>query len=316
LLLLGLFLTLAVLAVNAAYSARSKAPARRLQELAYLDEVRPLVERSSSDGADLEQVRDGAAKLGRAAVDRRLEQVATDATSVARAVERAAPPRSLGSAHSLRIATAAIRARAASDVRDALNRALGTDPPQAAIDALSNVGADLVAADRTYQVFLRMLPTEHGTTVGAMPASQWVNGDGWSRETITVFVSTLRASAALAPVHDVAILLVTTDPPAVAQDGANEVLPVVKSLRLQAVVADIGNEAERHVTVVATLTVAGAPPQSVRDFVDLVPGQRATVNLGGLRPDLGMATLTVQVGPVAGESAVADNGKAIPILFR
>src|SRR5437764_15332992 len=103
-LLLGVLLTLAVLAVNAAFSARSKAPARRLAELAYLDEVRPLVERSSNEGADLEQVRQGAAKLGRAGVDRRLEQVAADAESVRRAIDAASPPATLKAEHSLLVA--------------------------------------------------------------------------------------------------------------------------------------------------------------------------------------------------------------------
>src|SRR5438270_8620296 len=98
-LLLGVLLTFAVLAVNAAFSARSKAPARRLAELAYLDDVRPLVVRSTSEGADLEQVRQGAAKLGRPAVDHRLQQIEADATAVQRDVEAASPPASLRNAH-------------------------------------------------------------------------------------------------------------------------------------------------------------------------------------------------------------------------
>src|SRR5207249_1490639 len=132
---------------------------------------------------------------------------------------------------------------------------------------------------------------------------------------ITAFVSSLRSSATLAPVHDVSVLVVTLDPAPVGIDGQSQVLPLVKAVRLQIVVADVGNEAEKRVPVVATLTIPGAQPQSVRDFVDLTPGQRATVTLGGLHPDAVPATLTVQAGPVAGESVVADNGKAIGIVF-
>lgn len=316
-LLLGILLSLAVLAVNAAFSARSKAPARRLAELAYLDDVRPLIERSSSEGADLEQVRQGAAKLGRVGVDRRLEQVAIDAAAVLRAVQSASPPASLRTAHSLLVSTATIRNQAAMAVRSALGRALGTEPVQDAVDALADVGQDLQAADRTYQIFLRTLPLENGNPLGAMPPSKWVaTPDSWSRADVTVFVATLRSSATLAPVHDMAVVLVTMDPPAVGQDGAAQVLPIAKSLRLQIVVADIGNEAEKRVTVVATLQVTGGQPQSVRDFVDVVPGQRTTVLLGGLHPEPGPGTLTVQVGPVTGESAVVDNGKELPLLFR
>jgi hypothetical protein len=87
-------------------------------------------------------------------------------------------------------------------------------------------------------------------------------------------------------------------------------------MRLQIVVANIGNEHEKRVTVTATLTADGAG-DSARDFVDLAPGQRATVQLGGLRPVAGAAsTLTVTIGPVEGEARPEDNTKALPLVFR
>ncbi|HZQ27778.1 MAG TPA: hypothetical protein VFA94_08770, partial [Acidimicrobiales bacterium] len=81
-LLFAVLLSLVVVLVNAAVSARSKGPSRRLAELAYLDQVRPFVERSTEQGAELQQVRTDAAKLGRAGVSRRLDRVTADADAV------------------------------------------------------------------------------------------------------------------------------------------------------------------------------------------------------------------------------------------
>src|SRR5687767_4060711 len=142
LLLLGALLTLLVFAVNAA-SSRSNGPSTRLAQLAYLDRVRPAVERSTEQGADLVRVRDEAARLGRAAVGRRLQRVADDARSVLRLVRAADAPDSLETSHNLLVATMAIRARAAEHVRDALTAALGTEAPEPAVDALVRAGSDL-----------------------------------------------------------------------------------------------------------------------------------------------------------------------------
>lgn len=317
LLVSGALLSLLVVVVNAAASTRSDGPSTRLAQLAYLDRVRPAVERSTEQGADLMRVRDEAARLGRAAVGRRLERVASDARSVLRLVRDADPPASLETTHNLLVATMAIRARAADATRAALTRALGTEAPEPAVAALARAGRDMTTADGTYRVFLDSIPRVEGKPAGAMPPSEWVpNGEGWSEFELAAFVRGLRASSTLAPVHDLAVVLVRTDPAAVANEGATAVLPAVKALRLQVVVANVGNEQEKRVPVVAMLMADGVS-DSARDFVDLAPGQRATVQLGGLRPVAGAATtLTVTIGPVEGEARPEDNSKALPLVFR
>ncbi|HEV7888090.1 MAG TPA: hypothetical protein VGO92_11070 [Acidimicrobiales bacterium] len=320
-LLFAVLLTLVVLLVNAAVSARSKGPSRRLAELAYLDEVRPLVERSTEQGAELRQVRTDAAKLGRALANRRLDKVHQDAESALRGVRGTAPPATLRTQHSLLVATLALRAHATMTVQSALVQALGTDPPEAAVTALVGAGQDMAAGDRAYQVFLDGLPKAEGVQAEVMPPSRWVEDiHGWEQPELTVFVGSLRSSTALAPVHDVAVILFTTDPASVGTDGGASVLPVVKTLRLQIVVANAGNETEKRVPVVATVTPppgVGAP-DTARDFVDLAPGQRMAVTLGGLRVAGGGArsTLTVTIGPAEGETTTADNTKTLEFVVR
>src|SRR5919108_6316165 len=140
----ALLLTLVVVVVNAA-SSRSDGPSTRLAQVAYLDRVRPLVERSTEQGADLVRVRDEAGRLGRAGVGRRLERVTADARSVLRLVEDADPPDSLETTHTLLVSTMAIRARAAEAVRQALTQALGTEAPEPAVGALGPGGGGMGA---------------------------------------------------------------------------------------------------------------------------------------------------------------------------
>lgn len=317
LLLVAVVLSLLVVVVNGAMSARSEGPSARLAQLAYLDAVRPQIDRSTEQGGDLVKARDEAARLGRAGVVRRLDKVVADAEAVVQTVRGADVPESMESSHSLLLSTMVIRAHAAARVRDGLGRALGTDPPEPAVADLARAGHDMETADGTYRLFVETLPAPEGGPPVAMPPSTWVpDGVGWSEAEVSAIVRSLRSTAALAPVHDVGVLLVTTEPAAVANEGASVVLPNVKTLRLQIVVVNTGNEPARRVQVTAALTADGAT-DTARDFVDLAPGQRVAVTLGGLRTVAGTAsTLTVTAGPVEGETSVDDNTKTIPITFR
>lgn len=317
-------LSVVVVLVNAAVSARSKGPSRRLAELAYVDEVRPFVEQSTEQGAELHQVRVDAAKLGRAGVNRRLDHVHVDAEAALRGARATEPPGTLRTQHSLLVAALAMRVHATSVVQGALVQALGTDPAGAgtALDALVAAGRDMAAADRSYEVFLEGLPRAEGVPADVMPPSRWIAVDeshSWEEPELSVFVGSLRSSSTLAAVHDVAVVLVSTEPSAVGEENGASVLPLMKALRLQIVVANAGNEREKRVPVVATVTPppGAGDPDTARDFVDLAPGQRLALTLGGLRVAVGgPSTLTVRIGPVEGETADADNTKTLTFVIR
>ena len=316
-LLLGVVLSLAVLAVNATWSARSKGPGRRLAELAYLDRVRPHVDQSTTLGAEVAQVRSDAVRLGRDGVKRRLDRVARQAGEVLAGVQAEEPPPALATAHSLLVAAMAVRAKAVSAFEDALLQVSGRQPPASAIDSLVRAGEDIVAADRTYQVFLESLP-RRSSDGPLMPASRWADDSAvWSRPELVAFVGAVRSSVASTSIRDVAVVVVTTEPAAVATEAGASVLPLTRALRLEAVVANVGNQPERRVPVVATLRGPAGKVDTARDFVDLAPAQRRVVTLGGLQPVAGPpSTLNVVVGPVAEEGSVADNGFSMSLLLR
>src|SRR3954464_4736455 len=246
------FLALAVTAVvlvAAVAKGSSKGPDPRL---AWLDQVRPVVERSNQLGLELNDLRGQVNKIDRPVLGRRLDRLGREARAVESDVEHVEAPNLVNAGQSLLVSTMAVRARSIVNLRTALDTALGTGPITPAIDQLSTVGADLLLADRTYQLFLDTLPHYRK---GVPVPSQWItDAESWQRPALASFVATLRSSASSAPVHDVSVLTVATDPAPTGNENGTQILPLDKSLGMRVVVANVGNEAVERVTVMATLT--------------------------------------------------------------
>lgn len=311
--LIGIVLTVLVLVVSAAAGGDSERPEERLR---YLDAARPLIERSTGQGGDLADVRARAAAVGRDGVRSRLDRLTRDASALLTELERLTPPARLTRSHALLVATFAGRADGARAVRASLDGVLGDAPPEQAVAPLVAAGRTLAAADRVYELFLRSVPERDEA---ALAASTWVADPlAWEQAEVQLFVFSLRASTSLQPVRDVAVVTFATEPASVAAEGEVRVLPVVKTLRVQIVVGNAGNESLRRVPVVAELTAATeAGPDTARDFVDLAPGQRTTVQLGGLRvTGTGPYILRVAVGPIDGEANPVDNEQRLMFTMR
>ncbi|MEO5678704.1 MAG: hypothetical protein ABIS47_03450 [Acidimicrobiales bacterium] len=267
----------------------------RTEALAYLDQVRPVIERSSATGRDLASVRQRAVGLDRDLLDRQLSRVQADADS-ALAEGRAVTSSDGGDlAQDLLIGALGGRAAAVKELRNAFGQALDVQTPLVpAIQAFSEVGRDLQAADGAYRLFGRNLPPGSAPP----PESRWV-GDPqeWSAPILGGFVTSLRNSKNLAPVHDLAVLVAAPDPGPVGEEqGKILVLASVPTIRLQVVVANQGNQPERSVPVVAsTQPFDGSPASSDRVTVDLEPGQRRALDMSKLVPPPSGATFAIIV---------------------
>jgi hypothetical protein len=311
----AVLVTLLVLAVNAAMSARSPAPAREEAAQSYLDQALPAIQQSSQQGLDIAAVRTEAANLSPATMIGHINGVVTQAQQTLATVEKLNPPPAAKSADSLLVAALDLRLAGTKALGAAIGTALSGQPIAAGVQALADVGIDFEAADRTYILFQQAMTPVNPP----LPASVWVSdSSSYSPDTLSVFVSTLRSEGSLTPVHDVSVVLVTTNPPPVSLQNGLQMLPVAKQLSMQIVVADIGNQPEKNLTVTAAIAPAlFGPTQSVRDFVDLVPGQTKTVSLGGLRVVAGQpTTLTVKIDSPAGETNIADDSKVITLEMR
>jgi len=276
--LIVLFLLTVLVFGTVVLSANHTSPGEaRTETLAYLDKVRPLIERSSATGRDLASLREQAVKLDRELLDRQLSRIQADADEAWTSVRAVTAAEGGSLAQDLLVGSLGGRATAVKELRGAFGQALdGASPLVPAVQALTDVGRDLQAADGAYRLFGRNLPPG-GTPP---PESRWVpDPQEWSAPVLGAFVTALRNSKDLAPVHDLAVLVAAPDPGPLAEErGKVSVLAQVPAIRLQVVVANQGNQPEKAVPVFAsTQPFDGSPPSSMRVSVDLEPGQRRAI---------------------------------------
>lgn len=292
---------------------------QKLEQLSYLDEVRPLIANSSKQGADLLAIRDNASDLGRPGTRRRLDQVVKESQATLESVKRIDVPGSADAAHNLLVATLQLRVIGARSAAKDMIDALSAQSPTAVVDRLVVSGRNLIAADQTYKAFTGEVEASLAKgAVEAVAASVWVpEPEQWESPELTIFVNILKANSSVAPVVDVATVLVKTTPAAVGKEGEKLLLPKTGSVRLEVVVANIGNVAQKRVTVTASLQAAsGGLPDVARDFVDLSPGKRRAITFRGLKAAPGDATLVVTIGPLTGETSIADNTIETPLVIH
>ncbi|MEA3075368.1 MAG: hypothetical protein QOF60_276 [Actinomycetota bacterium] len=293
-----------LLAGNSIMRSSAKGPD---EAVAFADRVRPAVGRSTRQASALEALRSQVGTLGKDGLSKGVERLLREARSLSTEVAKVRPPSALSDAHGLLVTCLTTRVTALAAMDATLSGAFESGPPEQAVNALVDVGRDLAVSDRAYELFLAGLPAGARKT---MPASVWLADDTrYGRPEMAAFVNTLRASASLAPVRDVSVITVTVDPAPVSVAGGGssiKVLPVSRTLKLQVVVANAGNVAEKHLAVEAVVTSTGGM-DTARQFVDLAPGQRATVALTLHPSPVGVLELKVRAGPAAGEASIADN---------
>lgn len=313
LLVFAAVLTFAVLIVNAIARNTGGGPDPRLT---YLDVVRPIALRSMQNGGDLNDLKTRAGTLESDALERRLKAVEKEARAIADAVRAVEAPEEVRADHGLLVTATEVRADAIERFEAVLREAVGPDADAAdAVEGLVAVGDELVVADKAYALFVERAAKG---AEPSMPPGEWIGKtEDWARPELAAFLATLRAGQALAPVVDVGIITFTTDPDAVGVEAEALVIPLTRpGLGMSVVVANMGNQRLRQVTVEIAVASADGTSDTARNFVDLDPGQRATVEVGNVRLVPGPATLTVRVVPVEGETSLADNEQSRGIIVR
>lgn len=319
--LVGLAALITVMVLVAQGSASSRPNAGEAVQ-AYLDQVRPGVEQSASQGADFGDVRAQALTLGRNGIDRRLDRLAAEVKTTLTSIDTLGPPPSMRVAQAYLVAALGVRLKAMLEARAAMDAALtkAASADQGVGDAVSrlySVAQDLGLGDRAFALFLGSLPA--GST---MPAeSPWIVDDSqWSAVQLTAFVDRLRSSASAVAVHDIAMLAFQTDPGVVsiAPDGT-EVIPASHTTSVSMVMENVGNQTEKNLFVWVYFTPDGAtkPSRTLRDFVDLAPGATRALTLHPLVTDPGMVgRLDITVVPVPGETNTTNNTLTARVEFK
>jgi hypothetical protein len=308
-LLIGVVITLLVLLIDAALQSRSPGPGQQLAAGAWVDRALPIITTSTEEGQQLAAIWTTGLQTPATALAAQLDQLANGAARAYQQAVALRPPVSVAGAAGLLEACLLARSQATNGLRAALRPVLlsgagpaggtnGTDP---VLTAIQTAGDNLQVSDQAYRLFTQSLP-KLGVT---MPASTWASDPSpYQQNTAQIFLTSLQNALSTTPVHQIKIYSVTTAPPPVSIQGRTQLLPDSAAMSVTVVVADVGNQPEKGVTVTASIAPGGSSA-SVRDFVDLVPGQASTVQgMGPLNPVQGVpTTLTVTATPAAGSAA-------------
>src|SRR5579875_500701 len=308
----GLIATLLVLLVDASLKSRSPAAAQTLDAQAWVDRVMPVIAQSNQEGIEINQIRTGGLSMTSATIESELSQITAGDRSAVATVKALRPPPDLQASNGLLVACLQTRASAAQAFDQAVRQVLSGPPAAVPGQAPAVLAAvqKFQVADQAYQLFAQDMPP-----IGVhMPASVWyADPSGFSEPALTTYLRSLRANTNSVPLPDVVVAAVATNPGAVSSAGGVQILPPSDLVAVEVTVGDVGNQPETNVPVTVTFTPpASGYVGSARQLVSLTPGQDLALTVGSLKAPTNVAvTLTVTVGPVAGEKNTAGATKSL-----
>jgi hypothetical protein len=317
----GLVLTLFVLLIDASLNSRSQSPGRQLAAGAWYDRALPVITTSTAEGRIVASVWTKGPSQPPAMIASEISQVAAGASQAYQQIVKLRPPAALMGQAGLLEACLLARSQAAASLKAAFTDTLGAAFPGArpaptttttapagvgvvppAVVAVQTALSRIQVGDQAYQLFASTMPSDLRLLV---PSSVWLRDPGpYQPQNAQVFLTALHSAAVTTPVHQLSIFSLTTDPPSVSTRGPIQVLPDATAMTVTLVVANVGNQPENNLTVTASISPPTAGTSSVRDFVDLAPGQaHSIVGLGPLNPPLGVpVTLTITVTGLSGSA--------------
>lgn len=308
----GVVATLVVLLVDASLKARPTGPSRTLAADAWVDRVLPVIGDSTSQGIQLDQLRANGTGMAASALTAQYDQVAKEAEGSLATVKALRPPAQLDVPSGFLIVCLQSRAQAATGIQQAVTQflaaPLGTDPAPS-VTSITSAVSQFGVANQAYQLFVNAMPNLYVS----MPPSSWdPMPSAYSQPALTTFLTSVRRGGSLASTPDLAVLSMTTNPPAVGAAGSTQILAPSPTLTVQVTVGNIGNVEEKGVPVTAALSAAAAGPDNVSQPVTLQPGQNTTLTLGPLHPPTGpTVVLTVSIPVSPGETDTGNNVSSI-----
>jgi hypothetical protein len=318
---IGVVITLLVLLIDASLHSRSVTTAEDLAAGTWIDRVLPVIATSTAEGEQLQQLWANGLHLSGPTISSQLEQLTAGSASAYQAVIKLRPPDILAGQSGLLEASLLSRSEATAALQSAFSPVLASSSSgssaanqQNAIAAIHTAGTDLAVGDQAYELLVRTMPGSVGVQ---MPPSKWLtNSSPYEPQTAQIFLTSLQNAVVPTPVHQLKIYSVTTSPAAVSIHGTTKILPDESTMDVTVVVADVGNQPENNLTVTAAIQPATAGSSSVRDFVNLVPGQAYTIaGMGPLNPPQGTPfDLVITVTPPAG-SATTSTGQTIGLFM-
>jgi hypothetical protein len=323
------------------FIGQGSGPFRSSVDRSFAQQANALAVQSNSSGASFRSLMSEMPAMRRAPLEQALDALVSGTAQASEAADALTPPSPIGTIGPSFQLALADRARAAADLRHAVNGLLGLAPlPSVGAARASGVASSatgalpgaLSAAQATTAIaaVLPLLKEADGAYAGARTALAAGPGGArlvrsrWVRDTVIfgaaavgTLVDELSGSPTLAPDNDVRLVAVRLTPPVVpspppipGQAAPPPITPGVSVLSpthrlfVTPSIDNVGNVAEPRLAL--TVTIQPLPTGKVttlRRNVSLAPGASVAVSLPSLKVRPGVTYgLTVTVNPPAGQT--------------
>ena len=297
----------------------------------YAAKVRTLAQSSSRLGVEFAN-KLASAGLKQSDLETSLQTYAQQEQQAYDEAQQIRPPGPLRELHQSLIEAFELRAKGLAGLGDALTQVSGSKNAQAQtaeINALTAQGELLTASDVVWDQLYRLPATQQlkaeGVTGVVIPESHFVADPDFvsARSFGLLLVRLGGASTGGTPggKHGDSLISVVANPGSVSLSTTSATTVAVSAgLTFVATVADSGNYQEVNVPVTLTISIGGTRSILKRQTIALIQAaQQATVSFGNFQLPTSAfgakATVTVDVGAVAGEVNLANNKATYTVFF-
>jgi hypothetical protein len=314
-----------VVIVVAVTASRGNGDAADYQK--YMASVASIVKQSDSIGAQLTTLLTNPGDTNRKDIQTKLQGYVLKCEQLETQAKALAVPKELlnRNVHQFFVMAMTFRHTGLANLEPSLMNALEVQDTNVAAEQISQALYYLTNSDFLYKVVFVKGATDivkeknlDGVTV---PTSQFLSDPDLASQTqAQEIIAQLKSAGSLQAVHGVAIAKVSEQPDEQEiESGQTYNLTSSDQLAFVVTVENQGNMSEKDVPVVVTLaTQTGAPQKVTVTIAELKPAAQVAATVKGLNPTgYGeVATLTVEVGPVAGEKVMSNNSIEATVIFK
>ena len=293
----------------------------------YMTAVASILKQSDSVGTQLTGLLTSPGDTSRKDIQTKLQQFVLKSEQLETQAKELAVPKDLldRNVHQFFVMAMTFRHTGLANLEPTLMNALEVQDTDVAAEEISQALYYLTNSDFLYKVVFFKGATDivkekslDGVTV---PSSQFMSDpDLASQSQAQEIIAQLKSSGSLQAVHGVAIAKVQEQPDdQQIKPGQTYNLTSSDQLAFVVTVKNQGNMSEKDVPVVVTLTPQNGEPQTITvTIAELKPGEQVAAPVQGLNPTQygEVATLTVEVGPVAGEKVKDNNSIEANVIFK
>lgn len=305
-------------------SGDDSATARELSE--YLNTANSLIARSNSVGTEFNKLRSEVSNLSRDDIARQFSRLVANSKEIVTDTADLDLPGDIEEMHGILELALTLRSEGVEGFQNTLLGLLDSGDAEGAVVSISDSLMDFVVSDAVLERFSKQL---HERLVKAKVGVDEVTSSIFLvdpadalQDSVRHYISGLTGEEVGSVLHGVAVLeVVITPEPEEQGSNGNGILPHSKSFSVKVTVENQGNQEEKNIPVVVTLTADnGVDAQKKKNsFPSLKAGESASLIFEGLSPEIGLSvinTLHVKAGPVTGEKNLENNEKTIKFSMR